>query len=251
MRGGQYFGYSSYSYNFHTWKIANLRPFMQFSVLMDLHENCIISIFFIYPNCMITNYIEYIFRKMLLSIENVAVKNEFLKIKVGGQLTRSFSNPSKLSQTYPNKVAVVSLPPQSHHNRTSTPSSSPSSSANSTVDVKNVIATGVDWLFSLVWTPSGDALQGYLCVRDGKNKKTLVYKVDLETDLKNLEASNETQLREVHGIFPREQNHSDNKITPLCATDDSTIFALSGDFSWSTSITQGQPVLIKLGFPST
>ena len=175
---------------------------------------------------MITNYIEYIFRKMLLSIENVAVKNEFLKIKVGGQLTRSFSNPSKLSQTYPNKVAVVSLPPQSHHNRTSTPSSSPSSSANSTVNVKYVMP--LEWIgYSPLFghhleTP----LQGYLWVRDGKNKKTLVYKVDLETDLNNLKANNETQLREVHDIFPREQNHSDNKITPLGATDDSTIFAL-------------------------
>ena len=140
-----------------------------------------------------------------------------------------------------NKVAVVSLPPQSHHNRTSTSSSSPFSSANSTVNVKYVIATGVDGLVSLVWTPSGEELQGYLWVADGKNSKTFVYKVDLETDLKNVEAGHETQLQQLHNILPSEKG-----IIPLNPTDDSTIFALEcAKETWF-----GQPVLLKLMFSS-
>ena len=144
--------------------------------------------------------------------------------------------------TCSNKVAVVSLPPHSHHNRTSASSSSPFSSANSTVNVKYLIATGVDRVYSFVWTPSGEELQGYLWVGDFKNKKTLVFKVDLETDLKNVEAGKETQLQQVHNILPSEKG-----IIPLSPTDDSTIFALEyAEEQWS-----GQPVLLKLMFSST
>ena len=136
-----------------------------------------------------------------------------------------------------NKVAVVSLPPQSLHNQTSSSSSSPSSSADSTVNVKYVIPTGMDRVFLLVWTPSGEPHEGYLWAGDFN---TRVYKVDLETDLKNLETGHETQLQ-VHKISPLE-----NKLTPLCSTDDSTLFALSGN-----RVIEGRPVLLKLDFNST
>ena len=135
-----------------------------------------------------------------------------------------------------NKVAVVSLPPQSLHNQTSSSSSSPSSSADSTANVKYVILTGVDRVFSLVWIPFGQPLEGYLWVGDYNIEHTRVYKVDLETDLKNVETGHETQLQ-VHKMSPLEK-----KLTPLCSTDDSTLFALSGD------IIEGRPVLLKLDF---
>ena len=138
-----------------------------------------------------------------------------------------------------NKVAVVSLPLQSLHNQTSSSSSSPSSSADSTANVKYVILTGVDNVWSLVWTPFGQPHEGYLWLRDYRIDNTHVYKVDLETDLKNVETGHETQLQ-VHKMSPLE-----NKLTPLCSTDDSTIFAISeGVFS------RGYPVLIKLKFSS-
>ena len=138
-----------------------------------------------------------------------------------------------------NKVAVVSLPPQSLHNQTSSSSSSPSSSADSTANVKYVILIGVDRVFSLVWIPFGQPLEGYLWVEDCNIDNTGVYKVDLETDLKNVETGHETQLQ-VHKMSPLEK-----KLTPLCSTDDSTLFALSGD------IIEGRPVLLKLDFNST
>ena len=138
-----------------------------------------------------------------------------------------------------NKVTVVSLPPQSLHNQTSSSSSSPSSSANSTANVKYVILTGVDSVFSLVWIPFGQPLEGYLWVGDYNIEHTRVYKVDLETDLKNVETGHETQLQ-VHKMSPPEI-----KLTPLCSTDDSTIFAISeGVFS------RCYPLLIKLKFSS-
>ena len=140
-----------------------------------------------------------------------------------------------------NKVAVVSLPPQSRHNQTSSSSSSPSSSANSTVNVKYVILTGVDGVFSLVWTPSGQPHEGYLWVGDILNNNTGVYRVDLEKDLKNVEAGHETQLQQVHNILPPKNN-----ILPVFPTDDSTIFAISGDYSF-----EGRPVLLILDFNST
>ena len=135
-----------------------------------------------------------------------------------------------------NTVAVVSLPPHSLHNQTSSSSSSPSSSADRTVNVKYVIVTGVDRVWSLVWTPSGQPHEGYLWVGDFN---TRVYKVDLETDLKNVETGNETQLQ-VHKMSP-----IDNRLTQLCSTDDSTIFAIS-----EGNIYSGYPVLIKLKFSS-
>ena len=142
-----------------------------------------------------------------------------------------------------NKVAVVSLPPQSRHNQTSSSSSSPSSSANNTVNVnvKYVILTGVDGVFSLVWTPSGQPHEGYLWVGDCMNDNTGVYKVDLEKDLKNVEAGHETQIQKVPNILPPK-----NKITSLCPTDDSTIFAISGN-----NYAHGRPVLLNLDFNST
>ena len=135
-----------------------------------------------------------------------------------------------------NKVAVVSLPPQSLHNQTSSSSSSPSSSADSTANVKY---WRVDRVFSLVWIPFGQPLEGYLWVGDYNIEHTRVYKVDLETDLKNVETGHETQLQ-VHKMSPLEK-----KLTPVCSTDDSTLFALSGD------IIEGRPVLLKLDFNST
>ena len=143
--------------------------------------------------------------------------------------------------SFTNKVAVVSLPPQSRDNQTSSSSSSPSSSANSTVNVKYVILTGLDRVYSLVWTPSGQPHEGYLWVGDDKNKNTGLYKVDLEKDLKNVEAGHETQLQQVHNILPPKNN-----ILPVCPTDDSAIFAISGD-----DFFKGRPVLLNLDFNST
>ena len=143
--------------------------------------------------------------------------------------------------SFTNKVAVVSLPPQSRDNQTSSSSSSPSSSANSTVNVKYVILTGLDRVYYLVWTPSGQPHEGYLWVGDDKNKNTGLYKVDLEKDLKNVEAGHETQLQQMQNILPPQNN-----ILPVCPTDDSTIFAISGK-----DLCEGRPLLLNMDFNST
>ena len=142
-----------------------------------------------------------------------------------------------------NKVAVISLPPQSHHNQTSTSASSPSSSANSTVNVKFVTLTNVNPCYGghpLIWTPSGEPLQGYLWT--GK-LTTQVYKVDLETLLKNVKKRKKT-IQQVHEILPLE-----NRITAFCLTDDSTIFAF-GENKVDDSY-EHLALLLKLDFTST
>ena len=108
------------------------------------------------------------------------------------------------------------------------------------MNVKYVVPTGVDEVFSLVWTPSGQPHEGYLWVGDDENNNTGVYRVDLEKDLKNVEAGHETQLQQVHNILPPK-----NSILPVCPTDDSTIFAIS-----ENDLFKGRPVLLNLDFNS-
>ena len=139
-----------------------------------------------------------------------------------------------------NKIALVTLPSQSHcHSITASSSSSLSSSTTlKPQSIKYVIAAGVTRIYSLVWMPIDSQLEGYLCVGELQGASlSRIYKINLGTDLAKVDEGKETKMEEVETVSPLE------KMTVMCLVDDYTIFATGGE-KWF----EGQPVVLKFDF---
>ena len=139
-----------------------------------------------------------------------------------------------------NKIAVVTLPSQSHcHSIAASSSSSLSSSTTlKPQSIKYVIAAGVRENCSLVWMPIDSQLGGYICVGEREGAKfSRIYKINLGTDLAKVDEGKETKMEEVETVSPLE------KMTVMCLVDDYTIFATGGE-KWF----EGQPVVLKFDF---
>ena len=139
-----------------------------------------------------------------------------------------------------NKIAVVTLPSQSHCDSiaASTSSSLSLSTTLKPQSIKYVFAACVTKIRSLVWMPIDSQLEGYICVGESEGAPlSRIYKINLGTDLAKLDEGKETKLEEVEKVSPLE------KTTVMCPVDDYTVFATRGE-KWF----EGQPVLLNFDF---
>ena len=138
------------------------------------------------------------------------------------------------------KIAVVTLPSQSHcHSIAASTSLSLSSSTTlKPQSIKYVFAACVTRIYSLLWMPIDSQLEGYICVGESEGASlSRMYKINLGTDLAKVDEGKETKLEEVENVSPLE------KTTVICPVDDYTVFATRGE-KWF----EGQPVVLKFDF---